>query len=362
MNPLLYAQVREDPEVDLKALQISSRDRVLAVTSGGCTALTLLARGPESLVCLDVNPAQNALFELKWAAVRSLTLSECRQFLGVLPSRDRWKMYSSFVGILSESSRRFWNSRRRMIEAGPLYAGSTEAMLRFFAFILRRCVHAPGKVLQLFEQQGPSAQKTFYRKIWNTVKWRGLLHVAFHPFVFRAAYPKGFLRRVREDSLTREWIRKIERAFEEIPIQSNYFLSQFLSGRYLPGEEGMPVYLRAEPFERIRRFSGPVTIVTQDLIDCFRRCPEGSFSKMTLSNALEWLPDAKIAGAHKALSNALAPAGRAVVRHLLGITVLDSSAGLKELMSLSDELTLEERAFLYCRVSVYEKNNTGRSS
>ena len=73
-NKLLYAQVREDPEVDLEALSIGPEDTLFAVTSGGCTALRLLAEGPKELTCVDFNPAQNYLLELKLAAIRSLPM------------------------------------------------------------------------------------------------------------------------------------------------------------------------------------------------------------------------------------------------------------------------------------------------
>src|SRR5256885_6989618 len=88
-SKLLYAQVREDPEVDVDALSITPQDRVLAVTSGGCTALRLLAEGPRELICIDFNPAQNHLLELKLAAIRFLPLAECRRFLGARKARNR---------------------------------------------------------------------------------------------------------------------------------------------------------------------------------------------------------------------------------------------------------------------------------
>jgi S-adenosylmethionine-diacylglycerol 3-amino-3-carboxypropyl transferase len=43
---LLFAQSWEDPELDIEALRITPDDRVLAVTSGGCNALSLLTTEP----------------------------------------------------------------------------------------------------------------------------------------------------------------------------------------------------------------------------------------------------------------------------------------------------------------------------
>ena len=66
--PVAFAQVREDPRVDLATLDLLDAPRLagLMIASGGCTAAVLAAAGRfERLHLVDVNPAQLALARLK---------------------------------------------------------------------------------------------------------------------------------------------------------------------------------------------------------------------------------------------------------------------------------------------------------
>src|SRR5258706_16323458 len=69
---IVFGMNWEDPEVDRRALNVTEEDTVLAITSAGCSALNLLLEGPRQLICVDANPAQTALLELKLAAVATL--------------------------------------------------------------------------------------------------------------------------------------------------------------------------------------------------------------------------------------------------------------------------------------------------
>src|SRR5688572_13082427 len=68
-RPIAFAQVREDPWVDLAAIERLGADRglrVIMIASGGCTAALLAASGRVAdLHLVDVNPAQLTLTRLK---------------------------------------------------------------------------------------------------------------------------------------------------------------------------------------------------------------------------------------------------------------------------------------------------------
>src|SRR5262252_5685649 len=69
---LYFAQVREDPLLEIEALAPTADDSLVVVGSGGCTALSLLAAGARHVACVDLNKTQNHLVELKLAAVTFL--------------------------------------------------------------------------------------------------------------------------------------------------------------------------------------------------------------------------------------------------------------------------------------------------
>ena len=58
---LYFAQVREDPRLEIEALEPGPDDSIVIVGSGGCTALSLLAAGAGHVTAVDVNRAQNHL-------------------------------------------------------------------------------------------------------------------------------------------------------------------------------------------------------------------------------------------------------------------------------------------------------------
>src|SRR5688500_5787764 len=69
---LFFAQVREDPELELSALGDALDGPVAIIGSGGCTALSLVAAGAADVVAVDANPVQNHVTELKAVAVAEL--------------------------------------------------------------------------------------------------------------------------------------------------------------------------------------------------------------------------------------------------------------------------------------------------
>src|SRR5262245_38770309 len=69
---LVYNTCWEDPAVDHRALRLTSADRMLVITSAGCNVLDYALAGPAAIHAVDANPRQNALLELKLAAIRRL--------------------------------------------------------------------------------------------------------------------------------------------------------------------------------------------------------------------------------------------------------------------------------------------------
>ena len=71
-HQLVYNTCWEDPRLDREALDLGPGDRVLAITSAGCNVLDYVLDRPEHIFAVDLNARQNALLELKLAAIRRL--------------------------------------------------------------------------------------------------------------------------------------------------------------------------------------------------------------------------------------------------------------------------------------------------
>ncbi|CDS11724.1 hypothetical protein LRAMOSA03987 [Lichtheimia ramosa] len=92
----IYAFTWEDPRVDLEYMNLSKDDVMLVITSAGDNALEYaIAAQPKRIHCVDMNPCQNHLLELKLASIVSL------------PYHDFWRMFGDgyhpqFAGLLHD--------------------------------------------------------------------------------------------------------------------------------------------------------------------------------------------------------------------------------------------------------------------
>ncbi|HET7564037.1 MAG TPA: DUF3419 family protein, partial [Gemmatimonadaceae bacterium] len=98
-SALLFAQVREDPCLEMQALAPALGGTIVGVSSGGCTALSLLAAGAQRVIAVDMSRAQNHLVELKCAAARGLDGMDAVAFLGgqPMPPLRRWRLLGALA-------------------------------------------------------------------------------------------------------------------------------------------------------------------------------------------------------------------------------------------------------------------------
>ena len=66
-NNLVYNTCWEDPRCDRELMEFNDESEIVMITSAGCNALDYLIDQPASVNCIDVNPRQNALLQLKLA-------------------------------------------------------------------------------------------------------------------------------------------------------------------------------------------------------------------------------------------------------------------------------------------------------
>src|SRR4051812_20720498 len=121
---ILFSACQEDSRSELAALGPLHGKQVFAVTAGGGRVLNLLIDKPRSITAVDLNPAQNALLELKIAAVRGLDHGAYLRFLGVRDADDRLATYERHLRHqLSAGARRFFDGIPKAIGAGILFQG-----------------------------------------------------------------------------------------------------------------------------------------------------------------------------------------------------------------------------------------------
>ncbi len=110
---LVYAQIWEDPEVDMEAMELKPGHSLVTIGSGGCNMLTYLSRDPKSIDVVDLNPHHVALNRLKLAAFRTLPdhAAVVRQF-GMENIKGNSRNYDRFISpALDTSTQAYWSKR-----------------------------------------------------------------------------------------------------------------------------------------------------------------------------------------------------------------------------------------------------------
>src|SRR5688572_15383228 len=92
-SKIVYSQCWEDPVVAADGLQLGTSDDLLCLASAGDNVMALSLRRPRSIIALDFSAAQNALLELKLAALQTLPWYDYVAFLGARPAFDRVTTY-----------------------------------------------------------------------------------------------------------------------------------------------------------------------------------------------------------------------------------------------------------------------------
>ncbi|KAJ4468170.1 hypothetical protein J3R30DRAFT_3305702 [Lentinula aciculospora] len=106
----VYSFTWEDPYVDVKHLELAKHDSMFVITSAGDNALHYaIAANPRRIHCVDMNPCQGHLLELKLAAIQSLDYADFFALFGEgYHPNFRSLLDSKIASHLSSSAYQFW--------------------------------------------------------------------------------------------------------------------------------------------------------------------------------------------------------------------------------------------------------------
>ena len=358
---LYFAQVREDPRLEIEALEPSADDSIVVVGSGGCTALSLLAEGAGQVTAVDTNRAQNHLIELKLAALIVLSRAESLALLGVTAStaRARLDAYDEVRAHLTPEAIAYWDAQGRAVAGGVLNAGVTERFIRGVILALRVFVHPRARVERMLACESLDAQRSLFESEWNTAQWRTFFRLLLNRTVFRRAYDPAFFAHLERPSFADHFRQRAEHAFTELAVRDNYFLHHMLTGRYPLGVAGgVPPYLSEEGHAAAGISRERLALVDGTLTDHLRTLPDGSVSGFALSNICEWLAPRDVDALFAEVVRTAVPNARLCFRNFVGWTevpprfqhlVREDRQWGEEMMKR--DRSVVQRRFAICRVN-----------
>lgn len=293
---LVYNACWEDPRVDRAALELTSQDSVLMITSAGCNALDYALDAPVIIHTVDLNPRQNALLELKRAAIRALDFEPFFDLFG----RGRLAHYPELYRRhlrpqLEPDYRRFWDDRMHYFTGSSLHptfyfrgtAGLFARALGWYIDFKR----ARGALSELFAASSLEDQQRLYppvrARLWTQLLsqllgWDGTLSLLGVPRQQRKQVEGS-----RGSPIAHFVEDCLDAVFMRLPISDNYFWSLYVDGRYT--HDRCPEYLKEPRFLELKAGLVERIQVHTGSILGFLNGFDGQFTRFVLLDHMDWL-------------------------------------------------------------------------
>jgi S-adenosylmethionine-diacylglycerol 3-amino-3-carboxypropyl transferase len=155
-------------------------------------------------------------------------------------------------------------------------------------------------------------------------------------------------------SFADSFFQRSKRALRDIPIATNYFIAQYLLGRYT-SPDAAPAYVRKAHLPVIKERLNRIEIVTADLKVWLAGRGEDSFDRVSLSNICELMNLADTARTFGQVARTVRSGARICFRNLMIPREVPQSlrANIQLLESESRQLLEHDRSFAYSRVHAY---------
>jgi len=332
----IYSVSWEDSALDRATLQTGPGDRVLTLTSGGDNALNFLLDGVSSVTCVDGNPAQSHLLEMKAAIVRALPAADAWRLLGDGHHPGARSLFESRLAPhLSQDAWAFWRARLHYFDeaTGGLYwqgghgaivravrAGA--AALRLLSW-LESLATAPSLAVQTARWDAGWPVRFFKRAPRALVRGASaaLAHTLFNRITlwFGAGVPSSQYRMIEGDGVRLS--DYVARAADGVARRSHvakdnpyYFVS--LMGRF--SKDACPAYLKPDALATLSAAGGApldaLRIVTCPFLDALAAAPPGGYTAVILMDHVDWTDAAYARTLAAALAAHVAPGGRVIWR------------------------------------------------
>jgi len=295
---LVYNTCWEDPRCDRILMELQPDSEVVMITSAGCNALDYLLDDPAAVHCVDMNPRQNALLQLKLSVFQHTSFEELFGLFGRGAYPQAASLYRGALRMhLPGYARDFWDNHLRYFSGRGLrktfYHYSTSGT---FAWLtqqyLRARKHLYEQVDQLFQADSLDRQQAIYYGIENRVlngliEWVVNRHLTMclvgvprsQQLLFRDKYEEGAMGFIRES---------FRRVFTQLPLRDNYFWRLYWQGHYEP--DCCPSYLQEEHFETLQERGERIRLHTHTISGFLTENP-GSYSHFVLLDHQDWLAE-----------------------------------------------------------------------
>ncbi|MBY0612291.1 MAG: DUF3419 family protein [Beijerinckiaceae bacterium] len=370
---LVYAQIWEDPLIDMEAMNVQPDDHIVAIASGGCNGMSYLTANPAKITLVDLNAHHIALNKLKrLAAVELPDHAAFYRFFGAADTRANIDSYERYLRPkLDETTRRHWDGRdwrgRKRISYFTdnvyrhgllgMFIAAGHMIARLHGVRLHRLLEAKSltEQRQLFERELKPIFSMPHIK-WLTKRPSSLYGLGIPPAQYEAllssAKDGGGMASVLEE--------RVERLTCGFNFADNYFAWQAFGRSYKADGSGpVPPYLEKRHFETVRANAGKIDIRHVNFIEFLKEQPNGSIGCYVLLDAQDWMVDDILNRLWSEIMRTAKPGARVIFRTAGDDTILPGRVS-NAILDRWDydaercrEMTLRDRSSIYGGFHLY---------
>lgn len=351
-NIIRYAQVWEDAEILIKALNINENDNILSIASAGENAISLLTKNPNKVYAIDLNLNQIACVELKKAAYKYLDYDECMQLIGVFDCNNRVEIYEKIKEYLSENTRAYFEKNIKLIEKGIINEGKFENYFHIFGRKVLPIIHSKKIREELFNKKTKEERIKFFNEKWDNKRWNLLCKIFFSRTVMgKLGRDKAFFRYVTLN-VPEHVLNRTKHALTELDPSENSYLHYIVKCKYT---NVLPVAYRKENFEIIKKNIDKLILLTESVETFIERDDIDYISKYNLSDIFEYMDDKQMCKIYEKILTKSPKGTRIAYWNMLAdkrISKYFDSLDYKE--KESEELFKQDKAFFYSKFIIEE--------
>ena len=159
-------------------------------------------------------------------------------------------------------------------------------------------------------------------------------------------------------SFAESFYNRSKKAFRNLPVKGNYFLSLYLLGKYRNDKE-VPAYLQKENFEITKSRVNRIKIITSEAQSWLDAAPDKSINCFALSNICELMSEKDTLRLFSAVKRAARQGARVIFRNLMIPREVPESLqhNIVKDEALSHDIYDNDRSFVYGKVAAYTVAN-----
>lgn len=348
-DTFLYSISWEDLEIDKKHLELKETDNILTITGGGDNAFDLLLAGG-NVYCVDANPAQTHLMELKMKTIEHGSYEALWSMFGEGKMNNFKEHMRSVLHASNNATKAFWVRNAHYFDSSVYFHGGFGTLVYIFGVLgLRYVLHIKSRTLfELCIRMIQAMVYTFLFLFSDTdIMWR----------IYGT--PRTQLNMIAGDKrslYSYVWKHTIEPVIRHTDIlNDNHFYYLMLHGKFT--QDNCPNYLKQYNHTILKNKIQNLENINDTFIKVLQ---QRTYDKVILMDHLDWNDKEYVEELCTSLKESLNDSGRAILRSAaLHPWYLDTFEGFDfKITNVSNHFDndLSDRVNMYASCWLVQKN------